>query len=154
MRITANTVILGLALLLASAGPATAEENNARQFGEYTVHYNTLSTDMLPAEVASAYAITRSRNRGMLNITVVEDAEAGGPGTPIRARVTAATVHTLTNRYREVSMREITDGEAVYYIGTFPIRDEDRFQFQVNVQPRDSEQSWQLRFDKQFYVND
>ena len=152
MRITI-TFLLGLGLLLASTGQLMANDTS-KQFGDYTVHYNTLSTDMLPAEVASAYGITRSRNRAMLNITVVETAEDGGPGTPVRARVNAATVHTLTNRYREITMQEITDGDAVYYIGTFPIRDQDRFQFQVNIEPRGTEQSWQLRFDRQFHVGD
>jgi len=152
MRIT-STILLGLGLLLIGSGQALADQNS-RQFGDYTVYYNTLSTDILPAEVASAYGITRSRNRAMLNITLVETAEDGGHGIPVRARVNAATVHTLTNRYREITMQEITDGDAVYYIGTFPVRDEDRFQFQINIEPRGTELSWQLRFDRQFHVDD
>ncbi len=143
------------ALLMLAMTTTSSANDNVRQFGDYTVHYNTLTTDMLPAEVASAHGITRSRNRGLLNIAILRDEEHSDEarGEAARARVNAATI-TLTGRYRSVSMQEIMDGDAVYYIGTFPIRDEEVLDFQVNIEPRGTEQSYQLTFRKTFYVSE
>ena len=60
--------LVGLVLLL----PVTASAENSKDFGQFVIHYNAMATDMVPPEVARKYRITRSQNRGMINITVLK----------------------------------------------------------------------------------
>ncbi len=77
--------VLGTALLL----PLASTAENSKDFGQYVVHFNALATDVLPPQVAREYRITRSQNRGMINITVLKKV-LGSPGQPVHARVTAS----------------------------------------------------------------
>jgi len=57
---------------------ATSQSNPARiayepnihdkEFGNYIIHVNALTTDQLPTEVARGYKISRSKNRAMINV--------------------------------------------------------------------------------------
>ena len=46
--------------------------------GNHIVHFSAQSTDQLPPEVARAYNIVRSKNRAMLNVSVLRE-EDGAP---------------------------------------------------------------------------
>ena len=77
-----STLLGGLLAMLAVTGHA----ENSKDFGQYVVHFNALATDQLPARVAREYRITRSKNRGMINITVLRKV-LGSPGQPVHAFV-------------------------------------------------------------------
>ena len=51
------------------------QNENYKDFGDYVVHFNALSTADLPAEVARGYGITRSKNRAMLNVSIIRKEE-------------------------------------------------------------------------------
>ena len=59
-----------------------ASQDSHRDFGDYRIHFNALSTDHLAPEVALAYGITRSQNRAMLNVSIIRR-EASGTGAPV-----------------------------------------------------------------------
>ncbi|MCG8325283.1 MAG: DUF4426 domain-containing protein, partial [Thiotrichales bacterium] len=44
-----------------------ALHENRKDFGEFVVHVNALTTDQLPAEVARQNKISRSKSKAMLN---------------------------------------------------------------------------------------
>ena len=52
------------------AQPAGATSTD---IGDHVVHFSAQSTDQLPPEVARAYNIVRSKNRAMLNVSVLEE---------------------------------------------------------------------------------
>jgi hypothetical protein len=62
-------LVISLLLAFTFLLPHSAVAENSKDFGEYVVHFNALATDLLPPQVAREYRITRSRNRGMVNIT-------------------------------------------------------------------------------------
>ena len=121
--------LTGLLLLLLCTG-ATAE--NSQDFGQYVVHFNALSTDQLPPTVTREYGITRSRNRGMLNIAVLKKV-MGTTGTPVSADVGASATN-LTGRKSDIKLREIREATAIYYIGEFGITNEETLDFEVVIQ--------------------
>jgi hypothetical protein len=120
-------------------------------FGDYVVHFNAQSTTMLPAEVARNFGIERSDTRAMLNITVLRR-DAGPDGAPVRADVTVNATN-LVGQFREVSIREHTEGESIYYIGELTIADEEIFTFDVRVRPEGADQAHEFSFQQQFYTN-
>ena len=60
------------AFVLALHWPLSATAEQSDFFGDYTVHYNALPTDVLQPAVARSYGITRSKNRVLLNVSALK----------------------------------------------------------------------------------
>src|SRR3546814_856609 len=118
-------LLLGLAI----ATPASAQHNNMIQSGNLTVHYNALATTSLSPEVAHQYGITRSASRALLNVAVREGVPGEDKAVP--AIVTAAATN-LNGQRQELNMREVREGEAVYYLGETRIADKETLTFEKN----------------------
>lgn len=142
--VIAISALLGLAML-AFAPQAFAQQ--ARTFGDYEVHYNTMNTNLLTPEVASAYGIQRAGTQAMLNITVLDQ------GDPTHAQV-AVTATNLTGQRRTIEMREINDQGAIYYIGQFRVHDEEMLDFSALIDPEGHDgQPFELNFRQQFFTD-
>jgi hypothetical protein len=135
-------------LLCAWNTPAFAE--NSQDFGDYVVHFNALNTDHLPPSVTREYDIKRSKNRGMMNIAVLRKT-LGTPGKPVAAEVSAMATN-LTGQSRDIKLREIREGTAIYYIGDFPITHEEVLRFTVTVKPESESDTYQVKFKQQFFT--
>jgi hypothetical protein len=109
-----------------------------------------LTTDNLTPEVARAYGLQRSKNRGMLNVSVIREV-AGTTGTPVSADVVASATN-LAGQHRTIPMREIKDGDAIYYIGEFRIADEETLKFTIEVTPSGESSSHMVRLTQQFFA--
>jgi len=126
--------MMGLMAGLALCGMSmSAVAENATHVAGYTIHHNALTTDSLAPQVAKAYGIQRSKNRGMLNVSVLKD-KAGSIGEPVKAKV-EATATNLSGQSREIDMREVMDGGAVYYIGDFRVSNQETLNFDLTVSP-------------------
>ena len=147
--ITRLAVLTTALAALVLAAPAAGQQ--AEDIGDYLVHYNTLNTNLLSPDVAGAYGIQRSGSRAMLNITLIRKTEEG-MGNPASGRVEATAVN-LAGQRRELEMAEVRDQDAIYYIGTFRIHDEERLNFQVRVQPEGSNRTHEFSFRQQFYTD-
>ncbi len=130
--------------------PLTATAAQFRDFGPYRVHYNAFPSTFIAPEVAQAYGLNRSRYRGLLNITV--QTEGSGAQWPATAAVVRATATNPYGQVREIDMQEIREGQAVYYIGEFPVTDKEELEFQVQVRPSGTERSYGLDFSQRFFI--
>jgi hypothetical protein len=139
--------LLGLLLLL----PIPVSAENSKDFGEFVIHYNAMATDMVPPEVALKYRITRSQNRGMINITVLKKV-LSSPGQPVHANVEVNALN-LAGQSRAISMREIREGNAIYYIGEFGVANEETLNFNVRARPEGSQETVEVRFSQDFYTH-
>jgi hypothetical protein len=128
-----------------TAQPAGA--TNA-DIGEHIVHFSAQTTDQLPPEVARAYNIVRSKNRAMLNVSVLTEAD----NTPVKAVVTVKTVN-LTGQLKNVTMQEITEAEAIYYIGEVAVANRETLVFDISVIPDGVDAASEVRFKRQFYTD-
>ena len=137
-------------LLLALLSPPSVLAENSQDVGDYVIHYNALATDMLPPAVARDYHITRSQNRGMVNITILKKV-LGSPGQPVHARVDASA-RNLAGQYRNIRMREIREGNAIYYIGEFGVANEETLNFKVQVRPQGEREFYEVEFSQDFYT--
>ena len=134
--------------LIALSGTAYAE--NSQDFGDYVVHFNALNTTHLPPAVTKEYNIKRSKNRGMINIAVLRKM-LGTTGKPVTAEINA-TATNLPGQKRDIDLREIREGTAIYYIGVFPITHEETLRFSVDVKPEGSAESQEVKFKQQFFT--
>lgn len=134
-----------------AAAPPAAEAAgvSSKDFGDYVVYFNAISTDQLTPEVAKAYDITRSRNRALLNVSIVKKVE-GTTGKPVPGSV-AALVANDTGQVKEGNLREIREGEAVYYIADFAVSNAETLVFTVDVTPINETSRFSVRFTRTFY---
>lgn len=128
--------------------PAT---ESFRDFGDYVVHFNAITTSQLLPEIAREYGVVRSDNRAMLNVSILRK-EPGSVGTPVSGTVAVSAVN-LTGLERELVLREIREEAAVYYIAEFPVANEETVIFSIVVTPMDESSALTLRYQKQFYTN-
>jgi hypothetical protein len=134
-------------VLLLALFPSRGRSEQVQKFEQFQVHYNALSADMLPAEVARQYQFARSSKQGLVNIAVQKL-----DGTPVPARI-SGTATTLAGQRTELVMREIREADAVYYLGQFPVRGRDTLSFKLDITPEGSARSFALTFSKN-YVTD
>ena len=124
------------------AGPTSAD------IGEHVVHFSAQSTDQLPAEIARAYDIVRSKNRAMLNVSVLRKPDS----VPVNAVITVKT-RNLAGQLKSVSMRQINDGDAIYYIGELSVANRETLVFDISVTPEGATTPADVRFVRQFFTN-
>lgn len=142
------SMVLAILVLLSFASTAAAE--NSQDFGDYTVYYNAFTSDSLQPNMAHAYNITRSKNRGLLSISVLKKS-LSPLGTPVKANV-KATATNLTGQLKSIVIREVDDGTSVYYLSEFHISNREVLDFVLEVQPTGSEENFVVKFRQQFYT--
>ena len=114
----------------------------------YIVHFSAQSTDQLSPEIAGAYNIVRSKNRAMLNVSVLRESD----NTSVEANVQVKT-QNLTGQLKNVTMRKVLDQEAIYYIGETPVANRETLIFDITVQPDGADKVSEVRFKRQFYTD-
>jgi len=135
------------ALFLCSIA-AVASAEKAEKFGNVEVHYNALTTDELLPEVARAYKLERSKSRGLVTISVLKRNKMGVL-TPVPAKL-GVYVTNLSQQLAEITMREIKEGAAIYYLGEFRVAPPDTLKFTTTVET-EGEPKREVKFNQQFY---
>lgn len=124
------------------------QADQSQKFGNVEVHYNAmLSTDLSP-DVAKAYKIDRSPTRGIVTVSVLRK-NAVGVGQPISARLTAYMVN-MNNQLGDIDMREIKEGNAIYYLGEFRVVPPNTLKFTVTVEVNGDPRR-EVNFSQKFY---
>jgi len=135
MRLVA-LVLLAATLLLPAQAPAQSvyigSGKNSVQSGEFTVHYNALGTTQIPPEVAQRSGITRSANRALVNIAVRRGRAA--ESVAVAAKV-EASASNLAGQRQTLQLREVREGDAIYYLGEARIDNRDTLSFEVTATP-------------------
>lgn len=124
-------LLLLTACLSASAMAADVIKGERKEtFGDITVHYNTFNSTFLQPDIAKAAELIRSKNQGVINVSVVKD------GKPVIASVTG-TVKDLTSNSVPLKFRQVTEQGAIYYIAQYPVPQQETRTFEIKVQNGD-----------------
>lgn len=123
---------------------------NSTQVDGYTIHHNALTTDVLTPNVAQAYNIQRSKNRGMLTVSVLKN-QPSATGIPVKATIKVIATN-LNSQLRSIALHEINEGGAIYYIGDFRISNEETLNFQLEVTPDGSDKSYTAKLSQEFFT--
>ena len=156
---TNNKILIMLVLLGFVAGCGGPGENaeipqaepageSMKNIGGYVVHFSAQSTDQLSPEIARAYNIVRSKNRAMLNVSVLRESD----NVSVEAEVQVKTVN-LTGQLKNVAMRKVPDQDAIYYIGETPVANRETLIFDITVRPEGADTASEVRFKRQFYTD-
>ena len=138
------------ALLMLLVLPTLALAENVTRTGGYAIHHNALTTDTLPAQVATAYGLQRSSSQGLLNVSVIRE-QPGHRGQPVRAEI-KAVARTLWGQIREIKMREIVEDKAIYYIADFPVAHLEMLRFDLEIMPEGGRYPLNATMRHEFYT--
>lgn len=131
--------------------PAPPSEPTHAVFGDFEVHFNALRTDELAPEVARAYGIARSANRVMLNVSLLRR-DADGRTTPVDGTVTA-TARNLNGQLKNLTMRRITEGASVYFIGDVGISGTEILVFDIEAAPAGATGRYSAQLKREFVAD-
>ena len=148
---TGITIRLLFTALILLAMPLTAQAEQSKVFGDYTVHYSAFTTDNLTPSVARAYNIPRSKKRALLNISVLKKT-ADGSSKPTRVTI-KGTATDLSQQLRELSLREISEKGAIYYIAETPVDNAETLKYNLEISPEGETTTYKLSFQEQFYTD-
>lgn len=136
---------LFLSLLLFTSSTVTAEQ--FKKFGNLEVHYIAIPSTFIQPEVATQYKIIRSKNNGLLNISILD--------TKKNNQAVAATLQgtgkNLIGQTQQLTFTQIKEGKAIYYIAEYPFTNEEIVNFEINLKTEKASNT--LKFQHKFYVD-
>jgi Flp pilus assembly protein TadD len=136
----------------AAIQPAMTSADSFQVAGDYEMHYNALRTDQLSADIARAYGIERSKNKVLLNISVLHKAVGGTPATPTDAAI-AVVVRNLNNQLQDIQLRRIAESAATYYIGEVSFSGTETLVFEIKAIPTGTTAPIEATLTREFFAN-
>lgn len=132
-------------LLTLLALPASAEQQKPLKILKCTIRR---STQPFNPKVASSYQLTRNGYTAILNISVLDRASLGKPAT--EAKLTGHAKNLIGN-LRELSFKQVKEGNAIYYLAEVPISNEEMLTFDIDVDAG-LKGAGKLTFSQKFYT--
>jgi hypothetical protein len=132
--------------------PAAEEAHiSSKVFGNYELHFNAMSTDLLQPEIARAYNIARSKNRALLTVSILKS-NGNLTGQPVSGNVVVSAAN-LTGQIKNLTLRPIQDGDAIYYVGDTAVANRETLVFDIDAVPDGETEKLTVRFSRQFFSN-
>jgi len=146
---TTNYKWLWISLLALMAFSAQADNKPYKEFGNTKVYYTSFNSSFILPEIASAYNITRGKDKGLVNISVIVDDKVGG-----KTALVKGTVFNIFGQQQKLNFVEVREGNAVYYLAPFEYENEDSMTFKIQVQPNPNKPAHSLSFQNKFYFDE
>jgi len=119
--------------------------------GHYELHYNTFPSTFLSKEIANTYQITRSKSRGILSISVIDKSQEQPIAVESEVKIMAKN---LLNQEKEIKFFKIVEGNnAVYYLGTFAMNNQEDINFSLSATPVNSDIELTTKFSREFFTD-
>jgi hypothetical protein len=129
--------------------PAT---ESSKDFGEYVLYFNAVLTDQLTQDIAGEYGIVRSKSRALLNVSIHRKGD-NGQTEAVTGAVSASAIN-LNGQLKTMTLREIREESAIYYIGELAITDGEILIYTIDATPSNEPSRFTVRFKKQFFVEE
>lgn len=145
-----NKLFTALFILALSITSSNSYAENSKEFGDYVIHYNAFRSDTISPEIAKQYGLPRANNRVLINIAVLKKV-MNTTGKPTSSKVTGHASN-LTGQLKKLDFKEITEGNAIYYLAETKISDGEFLKFDLKITPEGESQSARLNFNKRFFT--
>ncbi len=150
MHTLINNIFKLLFISALSLASLNSYAENSKEFGDYVIHYNAFRSDTISPDVAKQYGLTRASNRILINIAVLKKV-LNTTGKPTSSKVTGHASN-LTGQLKNLEFKEITEGNAIYYLANTKISDGEFLKFDIKIIPEGETRAARLRFDKRFFT--
>ncbi|ELR65316.1 hypothetical protein C942_01103 [Photobacterium marinum] len=135
-----------LSALLFTALPVNAEQ--LKDIGNLEVHYSSFPSTFLTPEIASTYRIQRSRYSAIVNVTVLDKSQEGKPAV---TAVLTGKAKNLLGTIKNLTFREVREGNAIYYLAELGHANEESFSFTIDINRNGT--NGQIAFQQTFFVD-
>lgn len=145
-----RSYMLFAGLLLATLADS-AQAEQSKTFGNYTVHYNAFTTDHLSPSIAKVYGISRSKSRALLNISILKKVMETS-GSPVKAYV-EATATNMNAQLRQLEVRELVESGqpgAIYYLAETAVGHGETLTYNISFIPEGETKPYNFSFRQQF----
>lgn len=115
--------------------------------GGYEMRYGILLASELPPQVATTYAIERSRGRVVVNVSVLRRDSA--TTMPVEARVQGSQ-RSLIGTAAPLEFRAVLEDTSVSYIAGFEVANQDPVIIEIEAVPADSDTRLHARVTRSF----
>ncbi|MBA6223990.1 MULTISPECIES: DUF4426 domain-containing protein [unclassified Colwellia] len=137
-----------LITLLALSVITTSSAENMKKMDGLNVHYIALGSAFLTPEIAKAYGIERSRYKGLVNISVLDNTQAGNPSKTVFINGKA---RNDVGQIKSLEFTEVKEGDAVYYLAQVSYTNKETIYFDINITDKGKQHN--LKFSQKFYVD-
>ena len=134
--------------LLTLAVITTAYAENMKKMDNINVHYIALGSTFLTPEIAKAYGIERSRYKGLVNISVLDNTQKGNPAKTV---IINGKARNDVGQIKSLEFTEVVEGEAVYYLAQVSYSNEETIYFDINITDKGLQHN--PKFSQKFYVD-
>ena len=110
----------------------------------FTIHYSAFNSTFLLPDIARSYNIERSSKLGLINISVLKN------GKPVKAEVKIESANLMAQKFN-LKTWLIDEGDAMYYLASFPISNDELLHFTLQISPDGSKRSKTITFSQKFY---
>jgi hypothetical protein len=114
-------------LLLAALLPLSASAATVQLGGGYQLVYSAFNTTFLEPEIAARYGLSRGRDRGLVNIAVIDSDNRPQPAQ------LSGRVSNILQQQQSLNFITIDEGAAIYYLAPFKIDGEEFLSFHISV---------------------
>lgn len=146
MKSIIKNLVMFAVLSIAFATVSNAE--NMKKMNGINVHYIALSSTFLTPEIAKAYGIERSRYKGLVNISVLDNTQEG---TPSKTVIINGKARNDVGQIKSLDFTEVVEGDAVYYLAQVSYTNEETIYFDINITDKGKQHN--LKFSQKFYVD-
>ncbi|MCJ7451956.1 MAG: DUF4426 domain-containing protein [Steroidobacteraceae bacterium] len=101
--------------------------------GDHEMRYGIVPASELPVEVATSYGINRSKDRVVVNVSVLRR-QADALPRPIEAEV-EGDWQTLVGETQSLVFRPVLEGGAISYIAELPVANRGPITFELRARP-------------------
>lgn len=131
------------ALLLLNSFHIHAEQKQT--LGNWDVHFSAFGSTFLSPEVATIYNINRSRNTGIITLSILDKNTNAPQDVTLKA-----SARNLLGVYKTLDFKQIKEGNSIYYITDVSYRNEEMYRVEVII--KQGKESQTLKFQHTFYV--
>ena len=146
MKNVINKIVL-IAILAFSFITTTSAEN-MKKMADINVHYIALNSTFLTPEIAKTYGLERSRYKGLVNISVLDNTKKGNPAKTV---IMTGKARNDVGQIKSLEFTEVKEGDAVYYLAQVSYANEETIYFDINISDKGKQHN--LKFSQKFYVD-
>lgn len=140
--------ILALVAALALAAGPSATVAGLAHGGGFSIRYNALASNALPANAVAALGLPHSARQGMVNVVVRRGKGYTAPA--VNAQI-GGYATTSAGARLPIRFRTIRDSNGVSYLGAFKVPGTDTLRFDLDVTPQGAA-TQHLHFKQSFLV--
>lgn len=142
MNLIKNIVLV--VLMCTSSFLAQAEQKFTK--GSWDIHYIAFPSTFVKPETASQYNLQRSRFMAVVNISVLDKDSQEAQFVNISGQA-----KNLLGQTKPLTFTRVTEGPAVYYLAQLQYRNEEIFNFEIDIQQGNRTET--IKFNKKFYAD-